>query len=80
MKNIIVMPKPGQLVNSCVITHWHKHEGDIINAGDIIFSYETDKSCFDEDAKIHGRILSILAKEGEDVPCLSDVCVIECIL
>ena len=45
----VIMPRQGQSVESCVITEWHKKKGDRVRVGDILFSYETDKSSFDGD-------------------------------
>lgn len=41
-----------------------------------LFSYETDKSSFDEPAPESGVLLAIFHEEGDDVPCLETVCVI----
>ncbi|MBP5269700.1 MAG: 2-oxo acid dehydrogenase subunit E2, partial [Clostridia bacterium] len=41
-----------------------------------LFSYETDKSAFEEKAQVGGVLLAILAEEGDDVPCLDPVCII----
>ncbi len=76
MANAVIMPKQGQSVESCVITKWHKSEGDKVSEGEILFSYETDKAAFDEESKYSGTILAILAQEGDDVPCLNYVCII----
>jgi pyruvate dehydrogenase E2 component (dihydrolipoamide acetyltransferase) len=72
----VVMPRQGQSVESCIIMKWHKKPGDMISPGDLLFSYETDKAAFDEEAKDTGTLLAILHQEGEDVPCLEAVCVI----
>ncbi len=72
----IIMPRQGQSVESCIITKWHKKVGDKVALGEMLFSYETDKASFDEEAKNEGTILAILAQEGDDVPCLDNVCVI----
>ncbi len=76
MATPIIMPRQGQSVESCIISHWNKKVGDQINVGDILFTYETDKATFDEEAKAAGTMLAILCQEGDDVPCLSNVCVI----
>ena len=44
----VIMPKQGQSVESCIITKWHKKIGDRVEAGDVLFSYETDKASFEE--------------------------------
>lgn len=76
MATPIIMPRQGQSVESCVITGWEKKEGDAVKIGDVLFSYETDKSSFDELAAVEGTLLKIIAEEGEDVPCLETVCII----
>lgn len=76
MATPVIMPKQGQSVESCLITKWHKRKGDRVNAGDILFSYETDKASFDEEAKVGGILLEVFFEEGDDVPCFANVCVI----
>ena len=76
MATAVIMPRQGQSVESCIITAWNKKVGDTVAVGDILFSYETDKSSFDEAATVSGKLLAIFAEEGDDVPCLQNVCVI----
>ena len=76
MANLVIMPRQGQSVESCIITTWQKKKGDRVNEGDILFSYETDKSAFDEPAQCSGVILHTFAEEGEVVDCLAPVCII----
>ncbi|MBR2342893.1 MAG: 2-oxo acid dehydrogenase subunit E2 [Clostridia bacterium] len=72
----VIMPRQGQSVESCIITSWNKKVGDTVEKGEILFSYETDKSSFDEAAPESGKLLAIFREEGDDVPCLENVCVI----
>ena len=76
MATPVIMPRQGQSVESCIITSWAKKVGDEVKEGDILFSYETDKSSFDEVAQVSGTMLAILYGEGDEVPCLENVCVI----
>ena len=76
MATPIIMPRQGQSVESCIITAWNKKVGDSVEKGEILFSYETDKSSFDEAAPESGKILAIFHEEGDDVTCLENVCVI----
>lgn len=76
MANLVIMPRQGQSVESCIITAWHKKKGDKVAEGDIIYSYETDKSAFDEPSLYSGTILEVFAAEGDVVPCLDPVCII----
>jgi pyruvate dehydrogenase E2 component (dihydrolipoamide acetyltransferase) len=76
MATPVIMPRQGQSVESCIISKWHKKKGDKVETGDILFSYETDKASFDEEAKVSGVLLDVFFEEGDDVPCLMNVCVI----
>ena len=76
MATVVIMPRQGQSVESCIITTWQKKKGDRVEVGDILFSYETDKSAFDEPAQTAGTILEVLAAEGDVIPCLDPVCII----
>lgn len=76
MATAVIMPRQGQSVESCIITEWAKKKGDTVAVGDVLFSYETDKSSFDEKSEVAGTLLEVLAGEGDDVPCLEVVCII----
>ena len=76
MATAVIMPRQGNTVESCVVSKWHKKKGDKENIGDILFTYETDKATFDEEAKIEGVLLETYFEEGDDVPCLLNMCVI----
>ena len=76
MAEPIIMPKQGQSVESCIILKWQKKKGDQVSKGDILFSYETDKASFEEESPVDGILLDVFFEEGDDVPCLLNVCVI----
>jgi pyruvate dehydrogenase E2 component (dihydrolipoamide acetyltransferase) len=76
MATVVIMPKQGQSVESCIITEWNKKKGDKVTKGEILFSYETDKASFEEEAPVDGVLLDLFYQEGDDVPVLTNVCVI----
>ena len=76
MATPVIMPRQGQSVESCIIAKWNKKKGDAVAIGDVLFSYETDKASFEETAKVGGTLLETFFEEGDDVPCLLNVCVI----
>ena len=76
MAQVVIMPRQGQSVESCVITEWKKKVGDKVAVKDVLFSYETDKSSFDELSTVEGTLLAVFHEEGDDVECLLPVCVI----
>ena len=64
MATAIIMPRQGQSVESCLFGEWKKAVGDTVEIGDVLFSYETDKATFEEEAKVAG---TLLGKEGTAV-------------
>jgi pyruvate dehydrogenase E2 component (dihydrolipoamide acetyltransferase) len=76
MATVLIMPKQGQSVETCIITKWFKSKGENVFAGEILFSYETDKAAFDLESPADGTLLDILYGEGAEVPVLSNVAVI----
>jgi pyruvate dehydrogenase E2 component (dihydrolipoamide acetyltransferase) len=76
MATAVIMPRQGQSVESCIISKWHKRKGESVKTGELLFSYETDKASFDEEAKIDGVLLETFFAAGDDVPCLTHVGVI----
>lgn len=72
----VIMPRQGNTVESCIVTKWFKKPGDTVAVGDILFSYETDKAAFEEESKVEGTLLAVFFQEGDDVPCLTNMCVV----
>ncbi len=75
MATIVIMPKQGQSVESCIIGEIKK-KGDTVKKGDVLFSYETDKASFEEESPEDGVILECFYAEGDEVPVLQNVMVI----
>lgn len=76
MASVVSMPKIGMSVESCVITEWLKKTGDTVAVGDILFTYETDKSSLECESTEAGELLEIFYQEFDDVPVLAPVCAI----
>jgi len=76
MAVVVIMPKQGQSVESCIITEIKKKKGDAVKKGDILFSYETDKASFEEESPEDGVVLECLYNDGDEVPVLQDMMVI----
>jgi pyruvate dehydrogenase E2 component (dihydrolipoamide acetyltransferase) len=76
MATVVIMPKQGQSVESCIITEWNKKKGDKVTKGEILFSYETDKASFEEESPIDGFLLEVFYEAGDEVPVLNNVCII----
>lgn len=76
MAEAVLMPQVGISVESCIITEWLKKPGDAINVGDILFSYETDKSSLECESTAAGSLLDVFFQDGDEVPVLTAVCAI----
>ena len=76
MATAVIMPKAGITVESCIIGEWQKKVGDQVKVGDILFTYETDKASFECESTAEGELLEIFFDEGDEVPCLANVCAI----
>lgn len=76
MANAVIMPKAGITVESCIIGTWEKKVGDEVKIGDILFTYETDKASFECESTAEGTLLEIFFDEGDEVPCLVNVCAV----
>jgi pyruvate dehydrogenase E2 component (dihydrolipoamide acetyltransferase) len=76
MAIVIIMPKQGQSVESCIVTEINKKKGDKVSVGDSLFAYETDKASFEEESQIEGTVLEVFFTEGDEVPVLTNVMVI----
>ena len=68
MAHPILMPKPGQMTEECVLVAWHKREGDAVHRGDLLFEIETDKSNMDVEAFDDGVLLKRAVMDGDTVP------------
>lgn len=76
MATAVLMPKSGITVESCIIGKWEKKVGDKVSLGDILFTYETDKASFECESTAEGELLEIFYQDGDEVPCLVNVCAV----
>ena len=76
MAIVVIMPKQGQSVESCIIGSINKKKGDGVKKGDILFSYETDKASFEEESPADGVVLECFYEEGDEVPVLDNMMII----
>ena len=68
MATVVIMPKQGQSVESCILTEFKKKKGDSVAVGDILFSYETDKASFEEAAQVPARYWTYFSTTGTKFP------------
>jgi len=76
MAHVLIMPRQGNTVESCIITAWKAAEGMQVSSDQTVCEVETDKASFDVPAGAGGILLKILRPEGDDVPVLEPIAVI----
>jgi pyruvate dehydrogenase E2 component (dihydrolipoamide acetyltransferase) len=76
MASVVIMPRQGQSVESCILSDIHKKKGDPVVQGEILFSYETDKASFEEVSPADGIVLELFFEAGDEVPVLENVMII----
>src|SRR6202043_511396 len=62
----VKIPAVGESISSGVVSVWHKKSGDFVNAGDALFTLETDKVSTEIAAEKPG-VLETLVPEGQEV-------------
>jgi pyruvate dehydrogenase E2 component (dihydrolipoamide acetyltransferase) len=76
MAYILILPRQGNTVESCIIVDWKVKEGDEVSADSTVCEVETDKATFELPAGEAGKVLKILRAVGDDVPVLAPLAVI----
>jgi 2-oxoglutarate dehydrogenase E2 component (dihydrolipoamide succinyltransferase) len=62
----VKIPAVGESISSGVVSVWHKKSGDFVNAGDVLFTLETDKVSTEIAAETSG-VLDTLVPQGQEV-------------
>ena len=68
MGTLVAMPTLSGSMESGNVSKWRVAVGDPVAAGQIIADIETDKSVLEYESPEAGRVVRLIAKEGEDVP------------
>jgi 2-oxoglutarate dehydrogenase E2 component (dihydrolipoamide succinyltransferase) len=62
----VKIPAVGESISSGIVSVWHKKSGDFVNAGDALFTLETDKVSTEISAETSG-VLDTIVPEGQEV-------------
>lgn len=68
MATVVIMPRQGNSVESCIISGWRKQKGKSISKGDVLCDVETDKALLEVESPASGTLLAVFFQEGDDVP------------
>lgn len=72
----VVIPSVGESITSGTIAEWHRKDGDLVRAGDVILTLETDKISTEVPAEADG-ILRIQVPAGQEVAIGATVALLE---
>jgi pyruvate dehydrogenase E2 component (dihydrolipoamide acetyltransferase) len=76
MATPVEMPKLGNSVEECLLSHWAKRPGDSVSEGELVAEIETDKATFEVNAPVSGTLLATFFDEGALVPVFTNIFVI----
>ena len=63
----IALPELGEGIEKATITNWFFKENDIVKEKEDLVELATDKAAFNLPSPVSGKIIKILAKEGDTV-------------
>ncbi len=72
----VIMPQAGQDLETGMVRHWHKAEGDQVVKGEPIVQIETEKVSLDVEAPAAGVLLRILVPEDTETAIFSTIAII----
>jgi 2-oxoglutarate dehydrogenase E2 component (dihydrolipoamide succinyltransferase) len=73
----VTVPQLGESVSEGTITKWRVKEGDVVTKDQAIAEIATDKADSELPAPVGGRVMKLLAKEGDVVPVKTVICQID---
>ena len=72
----VIMPQAGQDLETGIVRHWHKAEGDEVAKGEPIVQIETEKVNLDVEAPAAGVLLRILVQDDTETAIFSTIAII----
>lgn len=76
MATRVVMPQAGQDLETGVVTHWLKAEGDPVSKGESLVEIETEKISVEMESPASGFLLRIVVPDGAEARILSTIGII----
>ncbi len=73
MATRVVMPQAGQDLETGVVKHWLKGEGDLVSKGEPLVEIETEKINLAVESPADGVLLKILVPNETETPILSTI-------
>ena len=64
----VIIPQVGESINEVYMGDWLKKSGDVVNKGEVLVEVETQKTNFELEAEVAGKLEIIHGEAGEEVP------------
>lgn len=68
MEKTVTMPKLGMTMEEGEVLNWRYQEGDLVEKGEPLVEVMTDKVNIEVEAPFNGRLIQIIAREGDILP------------
>ena len=72
----VIMPQAGQDLETGMVKHWFKSEGDAVAKGEPIVQIETENVNLDVEAPAAGVLLQIVVPDETETPIFSTIGII----
>lgn len=77
MRVEVVVPQIGEAVSELILVLWHKHVGEHVDKGDLLFEIDSDKAIVEVEAFVDGTLIEVLSGDGSTVMPRDVVAMIE---
>ena len=77
MRKEVIMPKIGLDMDEGTISSWLKKVGDTVAEGEALVEIETDKAVTEVQSTVNGKLVQIVANEGDTVEITKTIAWIE---
>lgn len=73
----IIMPRLGLNMEKGILSKWHVSEGQAFKKDDLLCEVESEKTIGDVRAEFDGRVVKLLAAEGDELDVLAPLATVE---
>lgn len=73
----VVLPELAKGVDKAVVSFWHFQIGEDVSEGNDLVEMMTDKATFNVPVPVSGKLINILAEEGQEVKVGAVIATIE---
>lgn len=63
----IILPELGEGITKAVVSYWYFQAGQAVKKGEDLVEFTTDKATFNLPGPVSGKLIEILAPEGQNV-------------